>query len=173
MRIFFFITALFSLPMLAMGGERNYTVAGLSMSPALMPGDTVIVSNDLNRPIDRDELVAISFRHRKAPLVKRVVAIPGDRVEVKNNLLLVNNKELQALDPEKWGPTLKQLAHYGSVIPERTLFILGDNPENSRDSRRLGLIPTERVVGRVVKVIKKADQDTVKKLSEIKMRASP
>jgi signal peptidase I len=99
-------------------------------------------------------MVALEFKSRENPIVKRVVAVEGDRVEVKDDILYVNGKELRSIDAERWASTVRQLERYGWRIPKNNIFVLGDNPRASRDSRRLGLISTSQVAGKVVKIIR-------------------
>ena len=145
----------FLLPASSWAGEaRTYTVAGSSMSPTLMEGDTVVVSDEGVDGLKRGDLAAIRFAGRTNPMVKRVAAIAGDMVEIKGDRLLVNGKEICFIDSYRWRSTIKQLERYRWILPENNVFILGDNPENSRDSRRLGLISTEQVKGKVIEIIR-------------------
>jgi len=137
---------------------KTYIVEGNSMAPVLVAGDTVIVSNGLNEPARKGELLSIRIGTDKPPLVKRVVAVEGDRVEFSAGAILVNGKNSGEFDPKRWQATIKQLERSGWIVPAGFLLILGDNPANSRDSRRLGLISTGLVEGKVVRVIKKLEQ---------------
>ncbi|MCB2183580.1 MAG: signal peptidase I [Desulfobulbaceae bacterium] len=154
MKKIIFLFILFLILVAPAGAERVYTVAGLSMSPSLVPGDNVVVQEIINRTITREDLVAISFKHRKNPMIKRVVAVFGDTVSVKDGALIVNGRKKSVIDPAKWQATIRQLERYKWTIPNNTLFVLGDSHANSRDSRRLGLISQDQVIGRVVKIIK-------------------
>lgn len=93
--------------------------------------------------------------------IKRVIAVGGDHVEVKNDTLYINGRVVPEpyLDPMK--KTFEQelkLAHSAPLpftedfiineVPPGTVFVLGDNRRNSTDSRMLGPIPLDRVVGR-------------------------
>ena len=139
-------------------GERQrfvrFTVAGNSMFERLMPGDTVIV-DDSERSINRGDLVAIVFKHSPTPMVKRVIAVGGDKIEIRDNTIFVNGKLLRDIDESRWASTVRQLERYNWIVPQNNLFILGDNPQNSRDSRRLGLISTSQILGKVVRIINK------------------
>ncbi|MFU8841545.1 MAG: signal peptidase I [Nitriliruptoraceae bacterium] len=82
--------------------------------------------------------------------VKRVIGLPGDEVEITDGVVRVNGVVLDEPyvafdDPSDFGPV---------VVPEGTLFFLGDNRPNSSDSRRgLGFVPLDHVVGRSVVLI--------------------
>ena len=150
----------FLLLLIAVSGfaaELLYTVAGNSMLPVIRPGDKVLVQTDHFLPIKRRDIVAISLKGRKHPMVKRVVAVEGDKLEIKNSCLWINDQALDpsvSINPDQWKTTLAQLERYDWTLPQKTVFILGDNPENSRDSRRLGIISISQVSGKVVKIIR-------------------
>lgn len=155
---FLFIALLFCCSTAFAAGEKSYTVSGDSMAPTLVVGDTVVVGNGLNEPFQKGDLVSLRISTDKPPLVKRIVAVEGDRVEFSDGAILVNGKKSGEFDPKRWQATIKQLERSGWNVPAGFLFILGDNPANSRDSRRLGLISTSQVEGKVVRVIRKPEQ---------------
>jgi signal peptidase I len=151
------ITLLLLLPALSYGEAlKVYTVTGDSMSPALVSGDKVAVSTEIDPPIKRGELIAIKFKSRSVPIIKRVFAISGDKVEIKNSGIYINGDKVRDIQQSKWKSTASQLRHYGWTIPPNNFFILGDNPENSLDSRRLGIISNDQIQGRVIEIIKKS-----------------
>ncbi|MEW5743922.1 MAG: signal peptidase I [Nitrospirota bacterium] len=154
MKCFLWITLMLHLPLASWAEVKEYTVAGDSMSPALVSGDKVIVDTDAKDPVQRGDLVAISFTASPVPMVKRAAAIPGDRVEFRDNAAWVNGQKVREIDRQRWQSTIKQIEHFGNRIPEGYYLILGDNPRNSRDSGRLGLISSDHIKGRVVSVVK-------------------
>jgi signal peptidase I len=150
------VFALFLLPTFSYGKAfKVYTVSGDSMSPALVSGDKVAVSTEIDTPIERGELVAIKFKSRSVPIIKRVTAVPGDRVEIKDKGIYINGDKVRDIDQDRWKSTASQLRHYDWIIPPKHFFILGDNPENSLDSRRLRIIAQDQIHGKVIEVIKK------------------
>ncbi len=153
MKIALYFT-LFIFPVLSFGSDfKTYTVSGNSMSPAIMSGNKVVVNT--KQPIMRGDLVAVSFKHSKTPLIKRVAALANDRVEFMDNALFINGTKLRDFDQERWSSTVNQLRHYDWTIPPEHCFILGDNPVNSRDSRRLGIISYDQIQGKVIDIFKK------------------
>ena len=125
-------------------------VDGDSMKPTLLSGEYVMVNRvtyKLGSPQRGDIIV---FHYPKDPreeYIKRVIGLPGDKVEIKQGTVYVNG---QALDESylkvKSGDT-------GTWrVPEGQLFVLGDNRNNSSDSREWGTVPMDYVVGKAVLV---------------------
>ncbi len=137
--------------------EKIYTVAGTSMSPTLNPGDQIVVNHQTGQPVARKDMVAVCLKNRANPMVKRVIAVAKDWLAIKQGVLWVNDKPLDPvvkIDANKWKSTIRQLEHYHWVLPAGTVFILGDNLGNSRDSSRLGIISQSQICGRVVNILK-------------------
>ena len=146
----------------ARAAEKIYTVAGSSMLPTLRPGQRIVVKTDNFLPLRRGDLVAIRLQNRENPMVKRVVAVAGDRLAINGNRLWINDAGLEpelVIDPRRWRSTINQLQNYNWIVPANTIFILGDNRRNSRDSRRLGLISVNQVCGQVINL--KDDPKTI------------
>ncbi|MCQ4924488.1 signal peptidase I [Tissierella carlieri] len=82
-------------------------------------------------------------------IIKRVIAIPGDVVDIKDGYVTVNGQKLE--ESYVRGQTFENSNFsYPLTIPENKVFVLGDNRENSTDSRILGLIDYEQIKGKVV-----------------------
>jgi len=81
--------------------------------------------------------------------IKRVGAVAGDKIEIKDRKLFVNDK----LVDEPWITDPKYDFNYNfgpEIVPEGCLFVLGDNHQNSQDSHKLGFLPVENVVGKAM-----------------------
>lgn len=140
--ILFIVTYLFSLQQ----------VMGSSMEPNLNNNDILLLNKVKYRfsDIQRGDVVALKFKDTNY-LVKRVIGIPGDRVEFVDNTLYLNGKKqdepyLDDVTTEDF--SLKDLGY--DVIPEDMYFVLGDNRENSSDSRELGLVAREDILGKTM-----------------------
>ena len=140
--ILFVVTYLFSLQQ----------VMGSSMEPNLNNNDILLLNKVKYRfqDIKRGDVVALKFKDTNY-LVKRVIGIPGDRVEFVDNTLYLNGKKqdepyLDDVTTEDF--SLKDLGY--DVIPEDMYFVLGDNRENSSDSRELGLVAREDILGKTM-----------------------
>lgn len=121
-------------------------VENISMQPTLYENDLLLVNKvvyELRQPSYGEIII---FHHTHNPpedYIKRVIGLPGDTVEVNDGVVMVNGVPLDE-------PYLKELPVYeGSwVVPEDSLFVLGDNRNLSSDSRVWGFVPMEELVGR-------------------------
>lgn len=130
---------------------RAFTVDGPSMFPTLSSGERLLVEKLTYRLRDpvRGEIVV--FKPPSDPshyLVKRVIGEPGDTVEIRNGRIVVNGVVLD--EPYARARIYGRSAVY--QVPEGHYFVLGDNRNNSQDSRspRVGFIPRRAIVGRAV-----------------------
>ena len=127
-----------------------FTVRQTSMLPTLENGDVVVVSHVdvLRGSIKRGDIIVFHLGSKKEGeyLVKRVIGLPGDTIELKDGIVYVNGTRLC----ESY-VVYKDHSNYGPVtVPEGRYFVLGDNRPASRDSRYFGPIPISSVVGKVV-----------------------
>lgn len=88
-------------------------------------------------------------------LIKRVIALPGERVVVKDNLVTVYNKEHpNGFNPDKTLPYGKVIGDTGSnvdvTVPEGAIYVMGDNRPESMDSRSFGAVDVDDIVGKLV-----------------------
>ena len=134
-------------------------VDGESMMPTLENGDRMIV-NKFEYDIGEAERFDIVVFHTEGEkdFIKRIIGLPGDHVAYENDQLYINGepvaepylKELKANTEGKLTEdfTLEEVTENNvSVIPEGYVFVLGDNRRASKDSRYIGLVPMEEIVG--------------------------
>jgi len=124
-------------------------VEGSSMHPTLESGDRLIVFKlgyRFRLPEHGDIVVFRNPDNPRVNYIKRVIGVEGDRVEIKDGKVYVNGKAL--VEPYIAEPTLGEYPE--TVVPEGTIFVMGDNRNFSRDSRnsQVGFIPLENVVGK-------------------------
>ncbi|MBQ8058175.1 MAG: signal peptidase I [Ruminococcus sp.] len=134
---------------------RLIDVDGRSMEPTLIDTDKVIVTNLFYTPNNGDVVVISHGEEYDQPLIKRVIAIEGQTLDIdfENNKIFVNGELVD--EPYIQGETIKRDAEIPSVIPEGKVFVLGDNREVSLDSRshEVGLIDEESIIGKAQLVI--------------------
>jgi signal peptidase I len=128
-------------------------VSSTSMRPTLVPGDRVLVDKVTYRFRDprRGELVVFHPPVGGGLALKRVVALPGDRVGVRDGVLVVNGRQVQEsyVDHESVDAT-----YFGPVIvPTGRIFVMGDRRANSEDSRVYGPVPQDDILGRAELVV--------------------
>lgn len=139
---------------------QPYQVQQNSMERTLEPGQYVLVDKLSPRwdPYSRGDVVVFSppetWTSDPTPFIKRVIGLPGDTVEVKDDgLVYVNGVDLGEgyLYVNEGGvmePTVASLDQTSWVIPDGQLFVMGDHRQKSADSRVFGTINTSNVVGR-------------------------
>ncbi len=170
-----------------------------SMKPNILIGDRVFVNKlayDLKIPFTTTHIaswgdpkrgdVAVFFSPEDGKrLVKRVIGLPGDRISMRNNHLLINGElaSYEPLDaaskdglppgstlftetiedrnyPVLFNPARPSMTNFPAItIPEGHYFMMGDNRDNSHDSRFFGPVPRQKVLGRAGSVIFSLDYD--------------
>jgi signal peptidase I len=126
---------------------RNFRVVGTSMEPNLHNGQYLIVdkvSYRLGEPQRGDVIVFEPPSRPGEDYVKRVIALPGELVEIRNGQVFINNQPLDE-------PYVVRRGSY-SMSPRRVgpseLFVLGDNRNSSSDSHNWGMLAQDKVVGK-------------------------
>ncbi|WP_407271705.1 signal peptidase I [Radiobacillus sp. PE A8.2] len=134
-------------------------VKGESMMPNLRDGDRIILSKLSH--INRFDEIAFHAPDSNDNYVKRVIGLPGDTIEVKEDTLYINGKAYKEEYLDKYKKLLAK-DHYltedftlaeitnSAKVPEGYLFVLGDNRMVSKDSRSFGFISEDEVIGDVV-----------------------
>jgi len=133
--LFFLINAL----------SARIKIDGSSMEPNLHHGEFLIVSKvnyRIGEP-ERGDVVVFDFpRNITQEYIKRIIGLPGEQIRVEGGRVYVNGILLTE-------PYLIMEPRYEGewVVPENTLFVLGDNRNNSSDSHTWGIVPMENVIG--------------------------
>ena len=155
------------------GISGHYVQSTSSMMPTIGIGDHVgtfeIKNNELN-PIERFDIVVyqgqpakvkVDFDEKNTVFVHRVIGLPGEKIEIKEGKVFVNDKLLdeafQKIDGGSDFPAI--------IIPENEYFLLGDNRPNSLDSRywKKSTINRKDIHGKVETIIHKEDWDNGKR----------
>lgn len=122
-------------------------VRGNSMEPALHDGDRLVVDRVTYNlaSVGRGDVVVLRYpRNPDVDFVKRVVAVPGDRVAMRAGVLFVNGETA-----DDYGCIPDRESMDEIVVPQREFFVLGDNRPISCDSREFGLVAEHLIKGRV------------------------
>ncbi len=130
---------------------RVFSVDGPSMKPTLQPEDRVVVSNIGYKAQPGDIVVLSGTDGNQKPIIKRVIAVAGDVVDINftSGIVTVNGKEEHFSDELT---TQQADIAFPLTVPEGTVFVLGDNRGVSLDSRssRIGCIDERKIVGKVL-----------------------
>lgn len=138
---------------------QTFVVEGQSMEPNFHDGEYLLidkVSYRFKEPQRGDVVVFISLEDQKLHFIKRVIGLPGEAVEITQNRIFINNNQIQEDYLKRGEQTLigdNFINDFKTVIPQDHYFVLGDNRQNSKDSRLIGLIPKQNIVGRAFIVI--------------------
>lgn len=123
-------------------------VVGDSMVPTLKD-DQILLLNKIDyrfNEIERYDIVVVEVG--KSEIIKRVIGLPGENIEYRNNILYIDGHETTTeynFDTEDF--TLKSICNNCSKIPQDKYLVLGDNRMVSSDSRIIGLIDKEDILG--------------------------
>jgi signal peptidase I len=134
---------------------RTFVMDGTSMYSTLQDGDEILVVPPSD-PIAGGEIVVIeqSSGGDRRTLVSRVIAVGGETIEMLSCYVMIDGTEIEEpyLDPEVVTPGNCGGDLVAMTVPEGHVFVMGDNRGGSQDSRALGPIPLDDLVGIVVSV---------------------
>jgi signal peptidase I len=164
-----------------------------SMKPTIVEGDRILVNKlayDVQVPFlyyslkklgdpKRGDIIVFDSKVADLRLVKRVIGLPGDAVEMIENVLYINGQELQydllethqnQLDEQedllgvvhivRLNRSGSRLSSFEQAeVPEGFYLALGDNRDNSSDSRVIGFVPRDEIIGRAKKVVMSVDYE--------------
>lgn len=126
-------------------------VNGESMNPTLKEKQ-ILILNKYDKKYNRGDIVVVNYFNgeKEERLIKRVMGLPGEKVEYNENKLYINDKKVEdrfAKDTENF--ELSYIDIDMKKIPEEYYFVIGDNRNNSIDSRIIGLVKKEDIKGTV------------------------
>jgi signal peptidase I len=132
---------------------QAYKMPTGSMEPTLLVGDHILINKHIYRADEPRRGEVIVFRYPPNPetaYVKRLIGEPGDTVEMVGRTVYINGGPIkenyaQYLDPGSIN------GHYGPFrVPSDQYFVMGDNRDNSQDSRFWGFVPRENLLGKAM-----------------------
>jgi signal peptidase I len=165
-----------------------YLVPTGSMQPTIVEGDRILVNKmayRLELPFsnislmetgspERGDIVVFNSAAADNRLVKRLIGLPGDQISMRNNRLTINGSELDYDNHDgKITEKLADEAHLVQfikiaqatdnfspvIVPENHYLVLGDNRNNSADSRVIGFVPASELQGKALKVLLSLNPD--------------
>lgn len=122
---------------------------GISMYPTLVGGEgmfTEKLTYTVSAP-QRDDIIICRYPYHTEKCVKRVIAVPGDRISISDGAIYLNGERLD--ESAYWSGYIEDSEMPEVTVPERNLFVVGDNRNHSGDSRHVGFIPYWQVKGKV------------------------
>ena len=129
---------------LACGSQRTLIQNGYSMYPSIDNGEKLIAKEVDLTELKRGDIIYFEFDERL--LVKRLIGLPGEKIEIQDGNIYINDQMLvedyEASSPEyRFGPITLEADQY---------FVLGDNRDDSKDSHQFGPISGDQIKGRVI-----------------------
>jgi len=150
---------------------QAFKIPSGSMIPTLLKGDQILVNkfiygtriplSDVKvlpvRDPRRGDIVVFEYpEDRSTHYIKRLIGLPGDTIEIVNKVVFVNGKkfdvpEARFEDPEILPSSITVRDNFGpEIVPPHSYFMMGDNRDNSRDSRFWGFVDYSELVGNAV-----------------------
>ncbi len=122
---------------------------GISMYPTLVGGEgmfTEKLTYTVSAP-QRDDIIICRYPYHTEKCVKRVIAVPGDRISISDGAIYLNGQKLD--ESAYWDGYIEDSEMPEVTVPDKCLFVVGDNRNHSGDSRHVGFIPYCQVKGKV------------------------
>ncbi len=133
-------------------GQRTL-VHDISMQPTLVEGDNLVVEKLSPKlgGLHRGDIIVFKVPEENRQLIKRLIAVEGDKVEIKDGKVYVNDEESKVVDlPGVETNPGDNPAYSKLTVPAGHVYVLGDNRPYSNDSRAKGPIETKRITGRAI-----------------------
>jgi signal peptidase I len=147
---------------------QAFKIPSGSMLPTLLVGDHLLVNKfvygiripfvgervfEFGAPDYDDVIVFIYPQDRSKDFIKRVQALPGDQIELRNKVLFINGERVPDVhgefDPIPARSARRPRDNFGpETVPEGHVFVMGDNRDHSHDSRFWGMVPINDILGK-------------------------
>ena len=136
---------------------QNFNIEGMSMEPTLHDKELILVdkwSYLFHAPTLGDVIVFVAPPEPSQDYIKRIVALPGDRITIRDTTVIVDGVKLKEtyVDPKHQGNLYAYKTISNMLVPPDDYFVLGDNRIGSSDSRNWGFVPRANIIGRAALV---------------------
>jgi len=143
---------------------QNFNIEGQSMEPSLHDKELILVdkwSYLFHPPTRGDVIVFVAPPEPSQDYIKRIVALPGDTITIRDTTVIVDGVTLNEtyVDPKRQGNLYAYKTISNMIVPPDDYFVLGDNRIGSSDSRNWGFVPRANIIGRAALVYWPLGQD--------------
>jgi signal peptidase I len=150
-----YVTASLLLLLFLGCSKTIYHMPSSSMDPTIPPGSRVKVDRCAYKEAKPARFDLVAFKppdHPRATFVFRVLGLPGETIEITEKGVLVNVEMLEIPEGLEYLPESR--GKNKMTLDEDEYFLLGDNTKAAKDSRFFGAIPGNRIIGKVVDILK-------------------
>ncbi|WP_284640963.1 signal peptidase I [Paenibacillus silviterrae] len=139
---------------------KPFVVEGPSMEPSLFAQDRIIIDTSYyeSHNFERGDLIVFHATPSR-DYVKRIIALPGERIKVDGDQVYVNGELLEEpylqeaiASAKQKGRPFNTRNYRESTVPNGTVFVLGDNRSNSSDSRDIGFVKLSSINGKIINI---------------------
>jgi len=137
---------------------KPVVIEGKAMSPTFNNGDRILLNTNLAE-INRGEVIAFLYpKNTTKWFIKRVIGLPNEKVEIKEGIVFINDEKLEENYVDE-NNNLSKGNFPPKIVSDGQYFVLGDNRDNSSDSRSWGTVKRDLVQGRYYTTYFHADKN--------------
>ena len=153
-KIIFFILTIFCIILLSISPITVGLISGQSMYPTFK-NNTIYLGTSKIQSINRDDIIVAYSDKLKECVIKRVIGLPGEKLTIKNNKIYINDLYIE--DEDGNNLIKDNSINYPIILGKDEYFVLGDNRNNSIDSRSIGAIKKDNIKAKIIYGVKKDD----------------
>lgn len=144
---FFIISVILFASLLSACSLKPVSVEGNAMLPSFHDGDKIFIDKSLNNLKRGDVITFLYPKNQTKWYFKRIIGLPGEKVEIRDGTVLINDSKIDEPYVDQNFNQSKQNTR-SQIIPENQYFVLGDNRDNSSDSRAWGMLDHNLIMGK-------------------------
>ncbi|WP_025695067.1 signal peptidase I [Paenibacillus durus] len=160
MQVLFIIMMVLFSGSIQSSNYKFYIADGPSMAPTILAQDRITVDPTYYKEhkIERGDIIIFTTSVNESKYIKRVVGLAGDKVKISDNKLYVNDVLQDETYIQEEVSNNSQIGEKYNLdfpetkVPQNSIFVLGDNRRDSVDSRIMGAISVDKVLGKVIKI---------------------